>query len=125
MSGYLVLWRSVPATAKLLSEHYGMPVSEQKVRRVFDAICKGRRAWSDGPRLIAQCDLDAIMEAIEDEEYVPKVTAERPRIAEIGDCKPPTTPQELPLTHSEEALESRAECNQHPLNPSGRRPNRR
>ena len=69
MSGYTAFPSTPPRAARWLTDHYGLPVSESKVRRVFDLIGDGLRA-PDGTRLIYLPMLDAIMAQLEAEGYV-------------------------------------------------------
>jgi len=70
MSGYIPFPTTAPEAARYLTQHYRMAVSEDKVRRVFDAIGDGLRAGPRGPRLILQEMLDQIMATLEREGYV-------------------------------------------------------
>jgi hypothetical protein len=70
MSGYIAFPTTAPEAARYLTQHYRMAVSEDKVRRVFDAIGDGLRAGPRGPRLILQETLDQIMATLEREGYV-------------------------------------------------------
>jgi len=85
MSGYIPFPTTVPEAAAYLSDHYHMAVSEQKVRRVFDAIGEGLRAGPRGPRLILQEMLDRIMSTLEQEGYVPAAPLVEIRMTAAGE----------------------------------------
>jgi len=134
MSGYIPFPTTVPEAARYLTDHYGMGVSEQKVRRVFDEIGEGLRAGPRGPRLILQEMLDRIMATLERECYVPAQSVPEVRIVSVGaavdfrvglttaekvaadeaeaarepvdSCKPPTIPADSPLSKPQDVVYS-------------------
>jgi len=110
MSGYIPFPTTAPEAARYLSQHYGMAVSEDKVRRVFDEIGDGLRAGPRGPRLIPSDMLDRIMKTLEAEGYVfssdvlhvtPVIT---PPVAAA--CEASSVPPDPPLSKPQDVVYS-------------------
>jgi len=74
MSGYIPLPMTVPEAARVLTQRYGLAVSPDKVRRVFDRLGSGGLRVG-AVRLILPATLDAIVRELKADDYLPDVPA--------------------------------------------------